>query len=73
MIDETGLTTRFDLDFTTKINLEAPTVLGEARYAVNLPEIRKLLGHYGIGLQRREGVTEFLVVDHVASEAAFLN
>jgi uncharacterized protein (TIGR03435 family) len=73
VIDETGLTTRFDLDFTTKINLEAPTVLGEARYAVNLPEIRKLLGHYGIGLQRREGVTEFLVVDHVASEAAFLN
>ena len=73
VIDETGLTTRFDLDFTTKTNPEEPYVIGEPQYAANLSEIRKLLQGYGISLQARQGVTDFLVVDHVANEAAFLN
>src|ERR1017187_2143710 len=73
VIDETGLTTRFDLDFTIKWNPEEPKIVGEAKYAGNLSEIRNLLRGYGISLQRREGVTDFLVVDHVADEDTFLN
>ena len=73
VIDETGLTTRFDLDFITRIDPEEPKIMGVPHLAVNLSEIRKLLAGYGISLQHREGLMDFLKVDHVADEAAFLN
>ena len=73
VIDETGLTTRFDLAFTTKVDPKDPWTMEYGRPAWNLSEIQKLLWSYGISLQRREGVTDFLVIDHVADEAAFLN
>lgn len=73
VIDETGLTTRFDITVTIKWNLDEPSIPGEPKYAANLAEIRQLFASYGISLQRREGVTDFLVIDHVADEAAFLN
>jgi uncharacterized protein (TIGR03435 family) len=74
IIDETGLTTRgFGLDFTTKVDPEDLWTPDHGKPAWNLSEIRNLLRGYGISLQRREGVTDFLVIDHVAVEAAFLN
>ena len=73
VIDETGLTTRFDLAFTTKVDPNDPRTIEYGIPAWNLSEIQKLLKGYGISLQRREGVTDFLVVDHVADEATFLN
>jgi uncharacterized protein (TIGR03435 family) len=73
VVDETGLVTRFDLDFTERVDPDEPRIMGVPRLAVNLPEIRKLLAGYGISLQHREGFTDFLKVDHVADEATFLN
>jgi uncharacterized protein (TIGR03435 family) len=73
VIDETGLTIRFDLAFTSKIDPEEPWNRDYGRPAWNLSEIRQLLGSYGISLQRRDGVTDFLVIDRVADEATFLN
>lgn len=66
VIDETGLDRRFNLNFTM-ISDE------EGKGGTNLSEIRQALAKFGIGLQTRQGVTDFVVVDHVADQAKFLD
>jgi uncharacterized protein (TIGR03435 family) len=73
VIDETGLTQRFNLAFAARWDLEELRDAGGRGPAWNLSEIRKLLSAYGISLRLRKGVTDFLVIDQIANEAKFLN
>jgi uncharacterized protein (TIGR03435 family) len=73
VIDETGLTQRFDLAFAARWDLEELKEAGGMGPAGNLSEIRKLLSTDGVSLRLRKGVTDFLVIDQIANEAKFLN
>jgi uncharacterized protein (TIGR03435 family) len=66
VIDETGVAQRFDLDLTIRHGEDGSV-------GTNLSEIRKILAKYGISLQSRQGVMDFVVLDKVADEAKFLN
>lgn len=74
VVDDTGSTLRFNITFVVRWDPDElkNRPIGTAATPVNLSEIRKLLASYGIGLQSREGSVDFLVVDHVAEESAFL-
>jgi uncharacterized protein (TIGR03435 family) len=66
VIDETGVAQRFNLDLSVR--------RGEGGSGgTNLSDIRKILAKYGISLQPRQGVMDFMVLDQVADEAKFLN
>jgi uncharacterized protein (TIGR03435 family) len=71
-VDASGSTQRLDVTFVLKRDLNAPPSLALVP-VTNLPELRKTLASYGIGLQHRSGVVDFLIIDRVAPETVFLN
>lgn len=66
VIDETGVAQRFNLDLTVRREVGGSG-------GTNVSDIRKVLAKYGISLQSRQGMIDFMVLDQVADEAKFLN
>jgi uncharacterized protein (TIGR03435 family) len=66
IVDDTGMSVRFNLTMVARWDLAEP---GPAR---NFDEVKKILSKYGIAVQTRTGLVDFLVIDKVAEESVFL-
>jgi uncharacterized protein (TIGR03435 family) len=67
IVDDTGTSVRFNLTMVARWDLAEP---GPAR---NFDEVKKILSKYGIAVQTRTGLVDFLVIDKVAEESVFMN
>jgi uncharacterized protein (TIGR03435 family) len=66
-VDDTGTSKRFNLTIVARWDRADP---GPAR---NLAEVKRILSEYGIAIQTRAGLVDFLVIDKVAAESEFIN
>jgi uncharacterized protein (TIGR03435 family) len=67
IVDDTGTSERFNLTMVARWDLAEP---GPAR---NFDDVKKILSKYGIAVQTRTGLVDFLVIDKVGAESGFIN
>jgi len=67
IVDDTGTSTRFNLTLVARWDPAEP---GAAR---NFADIKRILSEYGIAIQSRNGLVDFLVIETVGAERDFIN